>query len=243
MIRFIITKLKLEEFSCRQDVTGRSEDSNGRYSDMNRTIQRSVDRSAVARLTALGVLLCFPAISSAQNLNAASRSAGQPIPTEVAVEYATIGSVSLPFRILGINGGAPGVGGQGASNLQVGNRNQTDINQLGRGNAAAIRILGDDNTAAIAQQGTGNAGQGTLTGTGIRFDLQQNGVGNQADLSVNAPAGANLQVRQDGNSNTATGSVPGTANVVVNQVGNGLSVDVSQAGVAKSINVLQVRAR
>lgn len=184
----------------------------------------------------------------AQQSGVAGITGGQAIATEVAVEYATIGSMSLPIRILGLHG-APASGGQTASNLQVGTDNRTDIRQGGNGNAAAIRIFGDGNTAAIAQQGTNNVGQGVLTGSGLRFDLQQNGIGNQADLSVGAPAGANLpagatlQVRQDGNNNTASGSVPGAANVVVNQVGSGLSADVSQAGAAKSITILQVRTR
>ncbi|CAO4186286.1 hypothetical protein CLBKND_04953 [Methylorubrum aminovorans] len=82
-----------------------------------------------------------------------------------------------------------------------------------------------------------------MVGSSVRFDLQQTGIGNQADLSVNAPGGANLQLRQDGNGNSLTGSVPGAANVVVNQVGNGLSADVTQVGVPKNISVQQVRAR
>lgn len=167
----------------------------------------------------------------------------QPISTEVAVEYATIGAVSLPIRILGLNGSVAGPGGQIASNQQIGNGNRTAINQFGKGNAAAIQIFGDGNTASITQQGLNNLGQGALTGSAIRFDLQQNGIGNQADLSVNAAAGANLQIRQDGHGNSVTGSVPGTANVVVNQVGSGLSLDVSQAGVPKSISIQQFRAR
>lgn len=194
---------------------------------------------------ALGLL---SSAAEAQQTGVARISGGQPIATEVAVEYATIGSVSLPIRILGLNGAAA-PGGQTATNLQVGANNRTDIRQGGTGNAAAIQIFGDGNAAAITQQGTNNVGQGVLTGSGIRFDLQQNGSGNQADLSVNGPAGVStpagvsLQVRQDGNNNSATGSVPGAANVVLNQVGNGLSADVSQAGVAKSINILQVRTR
>lgn len=212
---------------------------------MTSTIHRLPRLQLTACILAIGLL---SSAARAQQLGVAGISGGQPIATGVAVEYATIGSVSLPIRILGLNGAAA-PGGQTASNLQVGANNRTDIRQGGSGNAAAIQIFGDGNTAAIAQQGANNVGQGVLTGSGIRFDLQQNGTGNQADLSVNAPAGANLpagaslQVRQDGNNNNATGSVPGAANVVVNQVGNGLSADVSQAGVAKSINILQVRTR
>ncbi|WP_238225804.1 hypothetical protein [Methylorubrum aminovorans] len=201
---------------------------------MTKTIHRLPPRHSVVRLTACGLLLSFSTTASAQ------QSSGQPVPTEVAVEYATIGSVSLPIRILGLNGGT---GGQVATNLQVGNANRTDISQTGRGNAAAIQIFGDGNSAAIAQRGSNNVGQGLLVGSSVRFDLQQTGIGNQADLSVNAPGGANLQLRQDGNGNSLTGSVPGAANVVVNQVGNGLSADVTQVGVPKNISVQQVRAR
>lgn len=201
---------------------------------MTQTIHRLPLRHPIVCLMALGLLLSYPAAASAQ------QSSGQPLPTEVAVEYATIGSVSLPIRILGLNGGS---GGQVASNLQVGNANRTDINQTGKGNAAAIQIFGDGNTAAVAQQGSNNVGQGVLVGSSIRFDLQQTGIGNQADLSVNSPGGANLQLRQDGNGNSLTGSVPGAASVVVNQFGNGLSADVTQVGVPKNISVQQVRAR
>lgn len=201
---------------------------------MTKTINRFSLRHSVVSLMAFGLFLSFSTNASAQ------QSSGQPVPTEVAVEYATIGSVSLPIRILGLNGGT---GGQVATNLQVGNANRTDISQTGRGNAAAIQIFGDGNSAAIAQQGANNVGQGLLVGSSVRFDLQQTGIGNQADLSVNAPGGANLQLRQDGNGNSLTGSVPGAANVVVNQVGNGLSADVTQVGVPKNISVQQVRAR
>jgi len=216
---------------------------------MNSSVQRTTHRSTVVCLTALGVLVSFSTVSTAQQSSAASGSVGRPIPTEVAVEYATIGSTTLPVRILGLNGGGSGATGQTASNQQVGNANRTDIRQSGGGNAAAVQIFGDGNTAAITQQGLNNTGQGALTGSSIRFDLQQNGLGNSANLSVNAPmganltAGANVQVRQDGSGNSLTGSVPGAAEVVVNQIGNSLSADVSQVGAAKSINVLQVRTR
>lgn len=200
-------------------------------------------RFPVARLMAIGLMMSFSSAVSAQQAGLASGSAGQPVPAQVAVEYATIGAVALPFRILALDGSPAGGGGQTASNLQVGNQNRTDIQQSGGANAAAIQIFGDDNTAAIRQRGTGNVGQGTLTGTGIQLDLQQTGIGNQSDWRVNAPAGANLQVQQNGNGNTASGSIPGTANVSVIQAGNGLSTDVTQVGVAKSITVLQVGTR
>ncbi|WP_083530708.1 hypothetical protein [Methylobacterium sp. AMS5] len=249
LIHFIIAKLKLNVLSDWCKITNGSQASNGRNGKMSGSTQRTTHRSAVVCLTALGVLLSFPTVSSAQQSNAASVPAGQSIPTEVAVEYATIGSTALPIRILGLNGGVSGANGQTASNQQVGNANRTDIRQSGGGNAAAVQIFGDGNTAAITQQGLNNTGQGALTGSSIRFDLQQSGLGNSANLSVNAPtganltAGANVQVRQDGNGNSLTGSVPGAAEVVVNQIGNGLSADVSQVGAAKSINVLQVRTR
>ncbi|AWI86911.1 hypothetical protein C0214_00105 [Methylobacterium sp. DM1] len=216
---------------------------NGWHKDMTRTMHRLPHLEPAACLVALGLFVSASADCSAQQSGFSATPGGRPISTEVAVEYATIGAVSLPIRILGLNGAPPGTGSQIASNRQVGNGNRTDIRQVGSANAAAVQVVGDGNTATITQQGVSNVGQGALNGSGIRFDLQQNGIGNQADLSVNAPAGANLQIRQDGNGNTATGSVPGGANVVINQVGNGLSADVSQVGVAKSINVLQVRAR
>ncbi|BAU88640.1 curlin associated repeat protein [Methylorubrum populi] len=207
------------------------------------TIRIWSPRHTARILAAFGLCLSLSGNLSAQQAGLAAPVTGQPISTEVAVEYAMIGAVSLPIRILGLNGNVAGPGGQIAFNQQIGNGNRTDINQIGKGNAAAVQIFGDGNTAAIVQQGTNNLGLGAITGSAIRFDLQQNGIGNQADLSVNAPAGANLQVRQDGNGNSVSGSVPGAANVVVNQVGNGLSLDVSQTGVPKSINIQQVRAR
>lgn len=217
--------------------TGTAQSRIGRSIDMTKIIHRMPLRHSAACLMAFGLLISFSAVASAQQSN------GQPLPTDVAFEYATIGSVSLPIRILGLNGSAGGAGGLVASNLQVGSANRTDITQVGKGNAAAIQIFGDGNTAAITQQGSNNVGQGVLVGSSIRFDLQQTGISNQADLSVNSPGGANLQLRQDGNGNSLTGSVPGAANVVVNQFGNGLSADVTQVGVPKNISVQQVRAR
>lgn len=207
------------------------------------TVHKNRIRYMIKCLAALGIISIYPGKSSAEQAGLSAPSTGQSVPTEVAVEYAMIGAVSLPFRILGLNGNGAGPGGQVAYNQQIGRSNRTDISQIGKGNAAAVQIFGDGNLATIAQQGTNNIGQGAISGTANHFDLQQNGIGNQADLSVNTPAGANLQIRQDGNGNSVSSSVPGAANVVVNQVGSGLSVDVSQSGVPKSINIQQVRAR
>ena len=207
------------------------------------TVHRLRIRHTIAFFGVFWLFSIYSGNSSAQQAGLIAPMSGQPIPTEVAVEYATIGAMSLPIRILGLNGNGAGPGGQVAYNQQIGRSNRTDISQIGKGNAAAVQIFGDGNLATIAQQGTNNIGQGAISGTANHFDLQQNGIGNQADLSVNTPAGANLQIRQDGNGNSVSSSVPGAANVVVNQVGSGLSVDVSQSGVPKSINIQQVRAR
>lgn len=183
--------------------------------------------------------------ASAQQSNGLLGSAS--VPTQVIVEYATIGDVRLSIPILRPDGAATGGSGQIAANRQIGDRNLTTIDQTGQGNVAGLQTLGNDNSGRILQQGAGNIAQGSLRGNAIRFDLQQTGNGNQADLNVVGASGispeTSLAVLQAGNGNVATGTVQAGRDVVVNQLGNGLSADVSQVGAAKSITVLQVRAR
>lgn len=184
-------------------------------------------------------------IAAAQQLNGAP-GAGS-VPTQVVVEYATIGDVPLSIPILRPDGATAGGGGQTAVNRQIGDRNLTIIDQTGPGNAAALQALGNDNSGRIVQNGADNLAKGSLRGNTIRFDLQQVGNGNQADLTVIGASGlapeTGLAVQQIGNGNVATGTVPAGRDVVVNQLGNGLSADVTQIGAAKSITVQQVRTR
>ncbi|MBB2961078.1 hypothetical protein [Methylobacterium sp. R2-1] len=184
-------------------------------------------------------LCCACALFSLTSLHspAGAQQAGVPI------EYATIGGVQLPIRILQPDNATVGRDGQVASNNQIGTDNITEIRQAGQGNRAGITAVGNGNTGLISQKGVDNFGLGTLTGTGLRMDLQQIGAGNVADLGVTGPSGGSLTVLQRGDGNTATGSIPGSRDVTVNQIGNGASVDVSQGGVAKSIIINQIRAR
>lgn len=169
------------------------------------------------------------------------------VPTQVVVEYATIGDVRLSIPILRPDGATASGDGQVAVNRQSGDRNATLIDQTGPSNVAALQAIGNDNTGRIVQQGAGNVAQGSLNGNTIRFDLQQVGNANQADLTVIGASSSgpetSLAVQQVGNGNVATGTLPAGRDVVVNQLGSGLSADVSQAGAAKSITVMQVRTR
>lgn len=189
------------------------------------------------------ILAGLPFAASAQQAGGSGSVSTQTSPLGIAVEYATIGGVQLPVQILRPDSATAVGAGQVASNRQVGTGNTTEIGQTGQGNRASVVAVGDYNTAVIVQIGRNNVGQGTLDGSGLSLNLLQRGDGNRAELGVTGGSGGSLTVRQFGDGNAATGSVPGTRDVSVTQSGNGLSADVSQVGVQKSISVIQVRTR